>query len=129
MQVAVSTSPGWMMGSPICPETGFGARSVRARTWLLLRMYCVPPRTISAPKVPPQQVIVWVDALVVESLAFPPEVPSTMAPDCACWFTGTIVTIAVPDAEFTCEIAVTVAVVVTDPPLLSDRVGTPLGAT
>jgi hypothetical protein len=35
----------------------------------------------------------------------------------------------VPDAELTCEIAVTVAVVVTDPPLLSDRVGTPLGAT
>jgi len=52
-----------------------------------------------------------------------------MAPDCTCWFTGIIVTVAVPDAEFACEIAVTVAVVVTDPPLLSDRVGTPLGAT
>jgi hypothetical protein len=53
-----------------------------------------------------------------------------MAPDCACWFTGMTVTVAVPDAELlACETAVTVTVVVTDPPLPSDFVGTPLGPT
>src|SRR5712664_3918619 len=93
-------------------------------------MYCVPPRTTSAPKVPPQQVIVCAEVLVLKSLASPPEVPNTMAPDWACSFAGTTVTVAVPDAELlTCDTALTVTVVVTLPPLLSDFVGTPLGAT
>jgi hypothetical protein len=67
--------------------------------------------------------------LVLESLAFPPEVPSSIGPDCAFWFTGWMVTVAVPDAElFACETALTVTVVVTLPPLPSDFVGTPPGA-
>jgi hypothetical protein len=44
-----STSPGWMMSSPIA------ARSLRAMTWLLLRMNSFPPRLTSDPIVPPQQ--------------------------------------------------------------------------
>jgi hypothetical protein len=67
---------------------------------------------------------------VLKSFAFPPEVPSTMAPDCASSFAGMTVTIAVPDAELlTCDTALTVTVVVILPPLPSDFVGTPLGAT
>lgn len=85
--------------------------------------------TTSEPSVPPQQVIVWVDVFVLKSVAFPPEVPSVMAPDCACWLTGITVTVAVPEAEFTCETAATVTVVITDPLLPFDFVGTPLGAT
>jgi hypothetical protein len=84
---------------------------------------------MSEPSVPPQQVIVCVDVFVLKSVAFPPEVPSTMAPDCACWFTGITVTVAEPEAElFACENAATVMVVMTEPPLPSDFVGTPLGA-
>jgi hypothetical protein len=84
---------------------------------------------MSEPIVPPQQVIVCVDVFVLKSVAFPPEVPSAMAPDCACWFSGMIVTVALPDPElFACGTAVTVTVVVTDAPLPSDFVGTPLGA-
>src|SRR5258705_13784557 len=105
-------------------------RSVRAKTCLLRKMTADPPPfTTSEPSVPPQQVIVCADVLVVESRAFPPEVPSTIAPDCACSLTGRTVTVALPDAElFACETAVTVTVVVTDPLLPSDFVGTPLGA-
>jgi hypothetical protein len=88
-----------------------------------------PPFTTSDPSVPPQQVIVCVEVFVVESSAFPPEVPSTMAPDCACWFTGMTVTVAEPDPELlACGTAVTITVVVTDAPLPFDFVGTPLGA-
>src|SRR5258708_9626281 len=82
---------------------------------VLLRIYCVLLESAtSAPSVPPQQVIVRADVLVLESLAFPPEVPSSIGPDCAFWFTGWMVTVAVPDAElFACETALTVTVVVT----------------
>jgi hypothetical protein len=63
-------------------------------------------------------------------LALPPVVPSSMAPDCAFWFPGWMVTVADPDAAlFACETALTVTVVVTLPPLPLDVVGTPLGAT
>jgi hypothetical protein len=93
-------------------------------------MYCTPPRVTSEPNVAPQHVIVCVLVFVLESLAFPPEVPNSIAPDCAFWFPGWMVAVAEPDAElFACETALTVAVVVTLPPLPSDFVGTPLGAT
>jgi hypothetical protein len=93
-------------------------------------MYCTPPRVTSEPNVAPQHVIVCVLVFVLESLAFPPEVPNSIAPDCAFWFPGWMVTVAEPDAElFACETALTVTVVVTLPPLPSDFVGTPLGAT
>src|SRR6266852_5427838 len=112
------------MGSPIC------AISLRASMCVLLRMNCVPPRVTSEPSVPPQHVIVRVVVFVLESLAFPPEVPSSIAPDCALSFSGWMVTVADPDAElFACETALTIAVVVILPPLPSDFVGTPLGAT
>jgi hypothetical protein len=53
-----------------------------------------------------------------------------MAPDCAFPLPGWIVTVAIPDCEaFACETAVMVTVVVMLPPLPSDFVGTPLGAT
>src|SRR5260370_5542201 len=108
-----------MMDSPGCP------RSARAGRGLLPGMYCAPARTTSAPKVPPQQVIVCVEVFVVKSLAFPPEVPSTLAPDCACSFAGTTVTIAVPDAALlTCDTALTVTEVVILPPLPSHFVAT-----
>jgi hypothetical protein len=75
-------------------------------------------------------VIVRVDVFVLESLAFPPDVPSSIAPDCAFWFPGWMVTVALPDAElFACETALTVTVVATLPPMPLDFVGTPLGAT
>jgi hypothetical protein len=91
-------------------------------------MYCVPAgSTTSAPSVPPQQVIVCVDVFVLESLALLPDVPSAIAPDCVASFPGWMVTVAVPEAEPLT--AVTVTVVVTLPPLPSDCVGTPLGAT
>src|SRR6266446_6781303 len=103
--------------------------SLRASTCVLLRMYCTPPRVTSEPNVAPQHVIVCVLVFVLESLAFPPEVPNSIAPDCAFWFPGWMVTVAEPDAElFACETALTVTVVVTLPPLPSDFVGTPLGA-
>src|SRR5713226_367845 len=93
-------------------------------------MYCVPPRVTSEPNVAPQHVIVCVVVLVLESLAFPPDVPTWIAPDCAFWFPGWIVTVALPEAElFACETALTVKVVVMLLPLPSDFVGTPLGAT
>src|SRR6266852_4018259 len=112
------------MGSPIC------AISLRASTCVLLRTYCVPPRVTSEPSVPLQHVIVRVDVFVLESLAFPPDVPSSIAPDCAFWFPGWMVTVALPDAElFACETALTVTVVATLPPMPLDFVGTPLGAT
>src|SRR5216683_1030820 len=104
--------------------------SLRASMCVLLRMYCVPPRVTSEPRVPPQHVIVFVDVFVLESLAFPPEVPSSIAPNCTFWFSGRIVTVAAPDAElFACETALTVTVVAMLPPLPLDFVGTPLGAT
>src|ERR1700716_3439409 len=104
------------------------ARSVRPSMCVLLRMYCVPPESAtSAPSVPPQQVIVCVDAFVLESLALLPDVPSATAPDCVASFPGWMVTVAAPDAELVT--ALTVTVVVTLPPLPSDVVGTPLGAT
>jgi len=97
---------------------------------VLLRTYCVPPRVTSEPSVPLQHVIVRVDVFVLESLAFPPDVPSSIAPDCAFWFPGWMVTVALPDAElFACETALTVTVVATLPPMPLDFVGTPLGAT
>src|SRR5260370_27442977 len=112
------------MGSPIC------AISLRASMCVLLRTYCVPPRVTSEPSVPLQHVIVRVDVFVLESLAFPPDVPSSIAPDCAFWFPGWMVTVALPDAElFACETALTVTVVATLPPMPLDFVGTPLGAT
>src|SRR4029077_18021137 len=93
-------------------------------------MYCVPPRVTSEPSVPPQQVIVCVDVFVLESLAFPPEVPSSTAPACAFWFPGWMMTVADPDAAlFACEAALTFTVVAILLPLPSDVVGTPLGAT
>ncbi|HEY4818229.1 MAG TPA: hypothetical protein VIH67_12415 [Candidatus Acidoferrum sp.] len=64
---------------------------------------------------------------MLESLALLPDVPSTIAPDCVLSFPGWMVTVAVPDAEPLT--ALTVTVVVTLPPLPSDFVGTPLGAT
>jgi hypothetical protein len=94
---------------------------------VLLRMYSVPPRLTKEPSVPPQQVIVCADAFVLESLAFPPEVPRLMAPDCALSLPGSMVTVAVPELEP--ATALTVTVVVMLPPLPSDFVGTPLGAT
>src|ERR1700747_2298893 len=101
MHVEVSTKPGWMMDSPTSEGISRGAS-----TCVLLRMYGIPPRVTSEPNVPPQQVMVCVDVFVVESGAFPPEVPSSIAPDWACWFTGITVTLAVPDCEaFTCETA------------------------
>src|ERR1700687_5847021 len=111
------------MGSPSC------AISLRASMCVLLRMYCVPPRVTNEPSVPPQQVIVCVDVLVLESLAFPPEVPSSIAPDCAFSFPGWMVTVAVPDPELACETALTVTVVVMLLPFPLGFVGTPLGAT
>src|SRR6266478_7631088 len=97
---------------------------------VLLRINCVPPRVTSEPSVPPQHVIVWAAAFVLESFAFPPEAPSSMAPACALSFAGWMVTVAEPEsALFAWETAVTVTVVVTLPPLPSDFVGTPLGAT
>jgi hypothetical protein len=96
----------------------------------LLRIYCVPPRVTSEPNVAPQHVIVFVAVFVLESLAFPPDVPNSIVPVWAFWFPGWMVTVALPDAElFTCETALTVTVVVMLLPLLSDFVGTPLGAT
>jgi hypothetical protein len=93
-------------------------------------MYCVPPRVTSEPNVAPQHVIVCVVVFVLESLAFPPDVPNRIAPDCAFWFPGWMVTVALPEAElFACETALTVTVVVILLPLPSDFVGTPLGAT
>src|SRR4029077_10049401 len=93
-------------------------------------MYCAPPRVTSEPNVAPQHVIVCVVVFVLESLAFPPEVPNSIVPDCAFWFPGWMVTVAEPDAElFACETALTVTVVVILPPLPSVFVGTPLGAT
>jgi len=74
-------------------------------------------------------VIVFVVVFVLESLAFPPEVPSSIAPDCAFWFSGRMVTVAVPDPLPVCETALTVTVVAMLPPLPLDFVGTPLGAT
>ena len=116
-----------MIASPSCGEGGTGDRSVRASMWVLLRMYWVPPRFTKEPSVPPQQVIVCVDVLVLESLVLLPEVPSAIAPDCARSLPGSMVTVAVPEAEPLT--ALTVTVVVALPPLPSDFVGTPLGAT
>src|SRR6267378_2258620 len=79
---------------------------------VLLRINCVPPRVTSEPSVPPQHVIVWAAAFVLESFAFPPDAPSSIAPACAFSFPGWMVTVAV-----------------TLLPLPSDFVGTPLGAT
>src|SRR5881296_1519352 len=59
----LSMRPGWVMSS------GGVAWSTRARTWLLLRMYGVPPLVTSDRRVPPQQKA-W-----VISLAFPPDDP------------------------------------------------------
>src|SRR2546425_372580 len=59
----LSIRPGWLMSSPAA------AWSTRARTWLLLRMYCVPPLVTSEPSVPLQQ-----KALVM-SLTLPPDDP------------------------------------------------------
>jgi hypothetical protein len=58
----LSMSPGWIM---LLPNAHPLDRSVHARMWLLLRMYCVPPRVTSDPSVPPQHVIVF--PLVLES--------------------------------------------------------------
>ena len=53
-----SISPGCTIGSPSA------AVSLLASTWLLLKMYCVPPRVTSEPSVPPQHVIVCAAALM-----------------------------------------------------------------
>ena len=124
VHVDVSIKPGSIIGSPRF------AISLRARMCVLLKMYCVPPRVTREPNVPPQHVIVCAAVFVLESFAFPPEAPSSMAPACALSFAGWMVTVAEPEsALFAWETAVTVTVVVTLPPLPSDFVGTPLGAT
>src|SRR5262249_17458084 len=91
-------------------------------------MNCVPPRVTSAPSVPPQQNRLL--PLVVVPLTLPPELPSSMAPDCPFCFPGTTVTTAEPDAgRSACDTAVTRTVVVVTSPEPSGVVGTPPGAT
>src|SRR5689334_17861493 len=77
----LSTRPGWFTSSPTCdtrplpPET-----TSPANTWLLLRMYCVPPFWTRAPSVPLQQ-----NPLAM-SVTLPPEVPSWIGGVClAVW--------------------------------------------
>src|SRR5712692_4788089 len=70
----VSTKPG-------CKIASLGeAWPVRAKTWLLLRMYWMGPRITSAPRVPEQQVIFPPD--VLETFWFPHEVQSLMGKLC-----------------------------------------------
>ena len=68
--------------------------------------------------------------LVLESLAFPPVVPSFIdGGNCEFWFGANTVTVADPDEEeFACETAVTVTGAVVFPPPLVDVVGTEFGA-
>src|SRR5713226_5034443 len=93
------------MGSP--PVAG--ERSDRARMCVLLRMYCVPPRTTSDPSVPPQHVMVL--PLVEESLAFPPVVPRMIGKFCAASFGVCASMVTAADADFVasaCDSTVTV---------------------
>src|SRR5580704_1870711 len=93
-------------------------------------MYCTPPRLTSEPSVPPQHVMVFFAVLFTKSLALLPEDPSSTGTGWALALLGAIVTVEVPLAVVSaCETAVMGTVVVTVLPLLSDFVGTALGAT
>src|ERR1700730_4812417 len=98
-----SIRDGWTMGSLTL------ATSLRARTWLLLRINCVPLRATSDPSVPPQQIMVF--PLVLASLLLPPDAASAIAPVWLFWFSGRTVTAAEPEAVLSaCDTAVTVSV-------------------
>src|SRR5262252_1518805 len=77
----LSTSPGWFTSSPICATRPLPPDTTSpANTWLLLRMYCVPPFDTSAPSVPLQQ------NPFAMSFTLPPDVPSEIGGVCfAVW--------------------------------------------
>jgi hypothetical protein len=123
VHVAVSINPGCVIASPATPA------SLRASTWLLLKINKLPPRVTNDPKVPPQQVIA--PALFTKSFALLPVVPNSTGKLCEFALSGNIVTVELPfTAVSACDTAITVTVVgFVSIVVLSNFVGTALGAT